>query len=367
MKLLNCARTKVLLVVFVAAIVFGSGIARADFTMSEPVNLGPVINDSYDTQECDFSHDGLQLYFAVWNRPDGYGYDDLYVSERETLNSPWQEPVNLGPNVNSSGLEEQPSISGDGLELYFSCREDYILRVCTRASKDAPWDSPVKIGPPVGSNEPAMEIGSNDAWGPDISADGLELYFQSNRGGGYGSSDIWVTKRATKDDPWGEPVNLGPNVNTSANDGSPCISTDGLTLVFGETSDMRASTRRSTNEEWEPAVKLNISFPCKFFGPTLSPDNSTLYFNGSMTCGEYGYGAGDFWQVEFIPIVDFNSDEIVDLADLLIMIDNWDTDNSLCDIGPMPWGDGVVDIEDLKIFIKYWEQENMPQTTENGE
>ncbi|MHC4070526.1 MAG: hypothetical protein ACYSWW_06385 [Planctomycetota bacterium] len=48
------------------------------------------------------------------------------------------------------------------------------------------------------------------------------------------------------------------------------------------------------------------------------------------------------------------------------MIDNWGTDESFCDIGPMPWGDGVVDVEDLKVFIKYWEQENMPQETEEG-
>jgi len=43
------------------------------------------------------------------------------------------------------------------------------------------------------------------------------------------------------------------------------------------------------------------------------------------------------------------------------LIDAWGTDNTLYDIGPMPWGDGVVDIEDLKVFIKYWEQENMSE------
>jgi len=49
------------------------------------------------------------------------------------------------------------------------------------------------------------------------------------------------------------------------------------------------------------------------------------------------------------------------------MIDNWGTDESLCDIGPMPWGDGVVDIEDLKIFMVYWEQENIIEIPENEE
>ncbi len=40
------------------------------------------------------------------------------------------------------------------------------------------------------------------------------------------------------------------------------------------------------------------------------------------------------------------------------MLEHWNTDHSLCDIGPFPWGDGKVDIEDLKAFIRYWEQEN---------
>jgi OOP family OmpA-OmpF porin len=192
--------------------------------------FAPAAN-GFDMQEGDFSHDGLEFYFSA-ARPGGYGQNDIWISKREILNSPWQEPVNLGSNVNSPAGELEPSISGDGLELYLGCWADYILRVCTHPTKDAPWSSPVKIGPPVCSVEPALEIGSNDAWAPDISADGLSLYFSSTRVGGYGGTDIWVATRNTTADPWGEPVNLGPNVNTDSDDWSPCISTDGLTLVF---------------------------------------------------------------------------------------------------------------------------------------
>ena len=63
----------------------------------------------------------------------------------------------------------------------------------------------------------------------------------------------------------------------------------------------------------------------------------------------------DIWQVSIKPIVDFNTDGIVDLVDLVMLIDNWETDDSVFDIGPMPWGDGVVDVEDLKVFISHWE------------
>ena len=68
----------------------------------------------------------------------------------------------------------------------------------------------------------------------------------------------------------------------------------------------------------------------------------------------------DLWQAPIIPIVDLNSDGIVDSADMVIMVDNWGTDNSLCDIGPMPWGDGVVDVEDLIVLAEHLFEE-VPQ------
>jgi len=352
---LGC-RMRLVSVGFVAAVVLGGESGNAEIIMSAPTNLGPVINDGTGTQECDFSHDGLELYFTPYNRPGGFGGADIWVAKRETVNSPWQEPVNLGPTINSSGKEMEPSISGDGLELYLGCWDDYILRVCTRPSKDAPWGSPVKIGPPVGSNEPATEIGSYDAWAPEISADGLSLYFSSTRVGGHGGTDIWVAKRATKDDPWGEPLSLGPNVNSGSDDWSPSISTDGLTLVFSRGfRSMWAATRKSVDDDWGPAVGLGLNAPAgdwtgNFYGAALSPDGSTLYFEAAKGWG--GYGSNDFWQVKFVPIVDFNNDGKVDAADLAILAYHWGEATTLYDIGPLPLGDGVVDAQDWVVLME---------------
>lgn len=357
MKFLNGYRMKMVLVGFMVAIVLVSGNAKAEIIMSEPINVGPVINDATDMQECDFSHDGLELYFSAYDRPGGYGRGDIWVAKRDTLNSPWQEPVNLGPNVNSADSEIEPSISGDGLELYLGSWDDYILRVCKRPSKDAPWSSPAKIGPPVGSLEANRQVRSDDVWASDISADGLSLYFTSTRVGGYGSSDIWVAMRATIDDDWGEPVNLGPNVNTGAADWSPSISTDGLTLVFSRKGSPHytwATTRKSVEDSWGPAVYLGIEKQGieDSHGPALSPDGSCLYLEAYYSQWG-GYGAGDFWQVEFIPIVDFNGDGIVDSADMCIMVEHWQSDYPLFDIAPPPLGDGVVDVEDLKVLAEH--------------
>jgi len=362
MKRLNGYRMKLVVFGIVAAIVLGGSRANAEIIMSEPTSVGPVINDATDVQESDFSHDGLELYFST-QRPGGYGRNDIWVAKRETLNSPWQEPVNLGPGVNSSAAEVEPAISPDGLELYLRWWDDWNLRVCTRASLDDPWSSPVKVGPPVGSHEDNPPIGSNDVWGPDISADGLSLYFASTRVGGYGTDgtgDIWVATRTTTVDPWTEPVNLGPNVNSSGEEWAPSISADGLTLVFSRgLLSMWAATRKSIDDDWGPAVMLPFKNPPgNFFSPALSPDGSTIYFNVASAWGTLG--ANDFWQVKFIPIVDFNDDGIVDAADMCIMVDNWHTDNTLCDIAPTPLGDGFIDVQDLIVLTEHLFEEFPP-------
>jgi len=64
--------------------------------------------------------------------------------------------------------------------------------------------------------------------------------------------------------------------------------------------------------------------------------------------------------VLILPIVDFNTDKKVDLVDLVMLIDDWGTNKTHCDIGPMPWDDGKVDIEDLKVFMAYYEKANPP-------
>ena len=122
------------------------------------------------------------------------------------------QPVNLGPNINSSSVEADPSISADGLELFFESRRPgghgADIYVSRRASKDDPWGPCMNIGAPVNT--------AYDDQSPSISADGLTLFFSAyNRPGGYGSDDLWVTTRASISDPWGPPVNLGATVNTS--------------------------------------------------------------------------------------------------------------------------------------------------------
>ena len=68
---------------------------------------------------------------------------------------------------------------------------------------------------------------------PAVSKDGLALYFSSDRSGGQGGTDIWISSRASSADPWGAPVNLGSAVNTAGAEGGPALSRDQHWLFLG--------------------------------------------------------------------------------------------------------------------------------------
>jgi hypothetical protein len=180
------------------------------------------------------------------------------------------------------------------------------------------------------------------------------------RPGGYGQSDFWVTRRTTENDPWGEPVNLGPVVNSAYNESYLGLSPDGLLLLFSESisdrprrpggyggSDMWMSRRASLSAPWQAPVNLGpkINSPFGDWLPRISSDGRTLYFLSDRTGWEC-------WQVSIDPVLDFNADGTVDAADITILAANLGKNMSLCDIGPFPWGDGVVDEKDLSVFVE---------------
>ncbi len=152
--------------------------------------------------------------------------------------SDWGPPVNLGPVVNSPWIEGGPAISKDGLSLYFHFSTNLAtgipahIYVSQRASVNDPWGTPQKLGPNVNSAT------FHDA-NPVLSTDGHYLYFMSNRTtGSQGRADIWVSHRQNKRDDfaWEPAQNLGPGINTPDQEQQPCIFEDDdtgtITLFF---------------------------------------------------------------------------------------------------------------------------------------
>jgi hypothetical protein len=146
------------------------------------------------------------------------------------------------------------------LVLFLACRPEsdeivYGLQAERFASSE--WSEPVNLGAPVNSSANEMNAA--------LSPDELSLYFVSTRAGGFGGADIWVSRRASLDDPWGEPQDLGANVNTAGLEASPALSIDGHLLFFSSdraggqgSNDIYVARRvdKSDDLSWGPAVNL---------------------------------------------------------------------------------------------------------------
>jgi WD40 repeat protein len=263
---------------------------RADeVRWSRPVNLGGVVNSPADEAQVTITHSSLSLYFSS-DRPGGFGNTDIWVSHRSSVQAPWGEPRNLGLLVNAEGAEFAPSFSPDDHWMFFPSgrRPDGLgsldIYVTYRAdvTDDFGWQPAVNLGSSVNSaandadpfyfvdpetGEATLYFVSNrlgtfdiyeSARNPDgsfrqavlnkalstaaygdrhltIRSDGLELIFTSDRPGGMGGLDLWVSTRNTTHDLWTKPVNLGPPVNSEFDDRGPALSSDGVTLFFSST------------------------------------------------------------------------------------------------------------------------------------
>ena len=343
-------------VIIVLALLISTGSnVNADFVFGTPENLGSTVNSSAHDGTPAMPADGLSLFFDS-DRPGGQGNTDVWMITRETIDDKWGKPVNLGPPVNTSSWEGVPSISADGLTLYISSdraggsgQQD--IWISTRETIDDPWSAPVNLGPTVNS--------ASYEWSQSISADGLELYFSSGRPGGSGDLDLWVTTRSTASDDWTTPVNLGSSVNSSAGEVSPSISPDGLCLFFFSnrpggygSRDIWVTTRATKDDEWRTPVNLGapVNTSAMDQGAMFSADGSTIFFCSSRSGG---YGGLDLLQISIEPVFDLNSDGFVDILDLRAVVDHWGEDYPLCDIGPTPFGDGIVDVQDLNVLVEH--------------
>jgi hypothetical protein len=230
-----------------------------------PVNIGETVNSPFQDFYPSITPNGLSLYFES-DRPGGEGAIDLWVSRRENLSSPWQTPQNLGPLINGPREERGANFTPDGLTMYFSSDRpegygglDFYVTTRTDPNDDFGWGPAENLGPPI-NTEDILEAGGVfqlDAEGnithlyfirhpnpnhdilvstlgpsgwetpvyvtevntefhevrPWVTRDGLRMFLASARPGGFGQRDLYLSTRASINDPWGAPVNLGPNAS----------------------------------------------------------------------------------------------------------------------------------------------------------
>jgi hypothetical protein len=270
-----------------------SAAGAPEFTAwSDPVHLGPVVNSSSQDFCPKLSPDGLSLYFCS-DRPDGFGGFDIWVARRDCESCPWEPPVPLGPNINSTGDELSPAFSPSGHLLFFASDRpdaggfgDTDIWVSFRKDRhdDFGWSRPINLGRHVNTDQheigpaflpgrfwhgghifyftrsteseqdifevsvsplgiprgPAVPVTEINATGatdgdPSFRRDGLEVVFWSDRiPGRVGGADIWSATRPHVRAPWSPPVNLGPPVNTTFAEITSGMTFDGTQLFVAK-------------------------------------------------------------------------------------------------------------------------------------
>lgn len=188
--------------------------------------------------------------------------------------SPWGTPTPV--DITPVG-DDDPSATADLLELYFNRDSD--IYVTKRASLADAWGTPVLVA----------ELSSVDTeTTPEVTYDGLTIYFASNRAGGIGGNDIWMATRASRADAWGPPA-LVPELSSSAADGAPTL-TDPLVIMIdsdraGDAAlDILIAQRSSPGAPFAaPQLVTQLNTPSSEGNPMLAPDKLTIYFDSNRT------------------------------------------------------------------------------------
>jgi WD40 repeat protein len=267
---------------------------RVEAIGADPAFNGPALDG------CPFvSRDGKTFYMAS-NRPGGLGGIDIWVSHRDGPGDPWGAPENVGAPVNSPANDFCPTVARDGHGFYFissragGCGGDDLYS--TRLRPDG-WDEPQNLGCEV--NSAANEASPFPLPGR---GSGPVLYFSSTRAGGFsaeasgatsGDSDLYVSE--SHGGVFG-PAQLVPGANSAAEDMQPNLRRDGLELFFSSTrpgtlglADLYSATRPSGSAVWSAPANLGQNVNSALGAetrPSLSWDGTELYFGSTRPGGE---------------------------------------------------------------------------------
>jgi uncharacterized protein YfiM (DUF2279 family) len=181
-------------------------------------------------------------------------------------------PVNLGPKVNTSDYEEDPFLTYDGKKLYFVRDGDIWYSSWT----DTGWTNPKELGPKING-------GPTGEYSPSVSPDEKKLYFVDDARAGY-NWDVWVSTWDSLANDWGNPVNLGPPVNTQFVESAAKIGADGQRLYFLSGCGV-VYVSQWNGSSWSTPQVLVSDCGAGANYPSITADGSWLYYDHYVNDG----------------------------------------------------------------------------------
>lgn len=245
----------------------------------------PVVGiTAVTTAETDVSltNDELEIYFAT-DRPGTGGGRDIWWAKRATVSDAWGSMVELAV-VNSITSDVSPQVSRDGLTLWFGSdrvggQGTLDIYVSVRASRAAPWGAPI----------PVIELSSVSADRPGLTTgNALRMAMYSDRSGAAAMTDVYETTRPSLGAAWTTPI-AHPMLNTLQLEANPCLSYDGLTVIFtsgragSQGHDLYIATRSSVTEQFgAPAPVAELNTVENEGDPWISEDLRRIYFSRTV-------------------------------------------------------------------------------------
>lgn len=193
------------------------------WSMPEPT----VVADVPRSMDPHVSPDGRALWYSSPRRRDAaMGEDggdwDTWVVDLDSAGTPVGAPRNVGAPANTSRFEMYPSRTRDGALYYGLFTQD----TSERRTVHGIWRSDARMAERL-----AGPVNSAGASNPYVTPDERVLVFSSDRAGGQGHADLWLSVRGA-DGTWGDPRNLGPLVNGAETEFCPQLSPDGRFFMF---------------------------------------------------------------------------------------------------------------------------------------
>lgn len=265
-----------------------------------PVNLGDSVNSRYEEYWPSLSADEQTLVITrrlpvrQFGEPGANEQEDFFVSTFQ--NNHWTKAEDAGFTLNTPANEGAQSLSADGRVMFYTAcdRGDGNGRcdIYVSVKRQDQWSKPVNIGPPVNTQYSEKQ--------PSISPDGRTLYFVSDRPGGKGGFDIYMTQLDSSGY-WQDPVNLGDSINTSDEEQSPFIAMDNQTLYFSSRGwpgmggfDLFVSHRKPDGSWGTPR---NLGYPINTAGDEIgmivNARGNKAYFASNRE-GSHGLDIYDF-------------------------------------------------------------------------